>query len=66
VGKDHLLGLLEKVENSPFRLFILERDGVLIGADHDYARQIARFESILPRGRSSTPPCRQIRRKTDL
>jgi uncharacterized Fe-S cluster-containing radical SAM superfamily protein len=24
LGKSHLLGLLEKVENSPFRLFILE------------------------------------------
>ena len=35
LGKNHLLGLLEKVENSPFRLFILETNGVLIGADHD-------------------------------
>ena len=46
LGKDLLLGLLEKVESSPFRLFILETNGILIGADHDYARQIARFNKV--------------------
>ena len=46
LGKSHLLGLLEKVENSPFRLFILETNGVLLGADPDYARQIARFKKV--------------------
>ena len=46
LGKSHLLGLLEKVENSPFRLFILETNGILIGADPDYARQIARFKKV--------------------
>ena len=46
LGKSHLLALLEKVESSPFRLFILETNGVLIGADPDYARQIARFKKV--------------------
>lgn len=46
LGKSHLLALLEKVESSPFRLFILETNGVLIGADADYARQIARFKKV--------------------
>jgi len=46
LGKSHLLGLLEKVESSPFRLFILETNGILIGADPDYARQIARFKKV--------------------
>jgi uncharacterized Fe-S cluster-containing radical SAM superfamily protein len=46
IGKSHLLALLEKVESSPFRLFILETNGILIGADADYARQIARFKKI--------------------
>lgn len=46
LGKLHLLGLLEKVESSPFRLFILETNGILIGADPDYARQIARFKKV--------------------
>lgn len=46
LGKSHLLTLLEKVQNSPFRLFILETNGIVIGADPDYARQIARFEKV--------------------
>jgi len=46
LSKSHLLGLLEKVESSPFRLFILETNGILIGADPDYARQIARFKKV--------------------
>jgi len=46
LGKSHLLGLLAKVESSPFRLLILETNGILIGADPDYARQIARFKKV--------------------
>ncbi|MHC4792237.1 MAG: radical SAM protein [Planctomycetota bacterium] len=46
LGKSHLLGLLEKIESSPFRLFILETNGILIGADDDYARQIAHFKKV--------------------
>jgi len=37
---------LEKVENSPFRLFILETNGILLGANSDYAQQIARFKKV--------------------
>ena len=46
LGKSHLLGLLERVENSPFRLFILETNGILLGVDPDYAQQIARFKKV--------------------
>jgi uncharacterized Fe-S cluster-containing radical SAM superfamily protein len=46
LGKSHLLGLLKRVEDSPFRLFILETNGILIGADPDYALQIARFKKV--------------------
>ena len=46
IGRAHLLGLLEKVENSPFRLFILETNGILLGADPDYAKQIACFKKV--------------------
>jgi len=46
LGKAHLLALLEKVEASAFRLFILETNGVLIGADPDYAKQIACFKKV--------------------
>ncbi|MHC4475803.1 MAG: radical SAM protein [Planctomycetota bacterium] len=44
--KSHLLGLLEKVEYSPYSLFILETNGVLLGADPHYVRQIARFKKV--------------------
>jgi uncharacterized Fe-S cluster-containing radical SAM superfamily protein len=43
LGKSHLIDLLHKVENSSFHLFILETNGILIGADPDYAKQITRF-----------------------
>lgn len=46
LGKAHLLGLLERVESSPFRLFILETNGILLGAEPGYARQIAQFRKV--------------------
>jgi uncharacterized Fe-S cluster-containing radical SAM superfamily protein len=46
LGKSHLLAVLDKVETSPYRLFILETNGILIGADPDYAQQIARFKKV--------------------
>ena len=46
LGKAHLLGLLEKVEYSPFRLFILETNGILLGADPEYTKEIARFKKV--------------------
>ncbi|UCD51918.1 MAG: radical SAM protein, partial [Phycisphaerales bacterium] len=46
LGKAHLLALLERVERSPFRLFILETNGLLIGADTDCASEIARFKKV--------------------
>jgi len=46
LDKSHLLGVLDKVETSQYRLFILETNGILIGADPDYAREIARFKSV--------------------
>jgi uncharacterized Fe-S cluster-containing radical SAM superfamily protein len=49
LGKSHLLGLLELVERSPFRLFILETNGILLGADSEYAREIARFKKVRTR-----------------
>jgi uncharacterized Fe-S cluster-containing radical SAM superfamily protein len=46
LGKSHLLALLKLVERSPFHLFILETNGLLIGADPDYASEIARFRRV--------------------
>ena len=46
LGKSHLINLLELVERSPFRLFILETNGILLGADPEYAREIAHFKKV--------------------
>jgi uncharacterized Fe-S cluster-containing radical SAM superfamily protein len=43
LGKEHLLGLLERVERSEFPLFILETNGILFGIDKDYVRKISKF-----------------------
>ena len=46
IGKAHLLGILKNVEYSPFQLFILETNGILLGADPDYVLDIARFKKV--------------------
>jgi len=43
LGKDHLLSLLEYVEESEFPFFILETNGILFGVDKGYVKEIARF-----------------------
>jgi uncharacterized Fe-S cluster-containing radical SAM superfamily protein len=42
----HLFELLALVEKPKFRIFILETNGILFGADAEYARQIARFKKV--------------------
>lgn len=46
IGRSHLLELLTLVERSKFRTFILETNGILFGADAEYARQVARFKKV--------------------
>jgi uncharacterized Fe-S cluster-containing radical SAM superfamily protein len=46
LGKAHLMGLLERVERSSYRVFIVETNGILLGADPDYARELARFSKV--------------------
>jgi len=43
LGMNHLLGLLEHVEQSEFNLFILETNGILLGVDKEYVKKISRF-----------------------
>jgi uncharacterized Fe-S cluster-containing radical SAM superfamily protein len=45
LGREHLLRLLALVDESDFR-FILETNGLLIGADASYARDLAKFRSV--------------------
>jgi uncharacterized Fe-S cluster-containing radical SAM superfamily protein len=46
LGKEHLLGLLALVESSEFDLFILETNGILLGADGDYVKDLSRFRKV--------------------
>jgi len=48
--KDHLLALLELVEDDPwFKLFILETNGILFGMDKDYVRSLTKFSKVYVR-----------------
>lgn len=44
--KPHLLKLLELMESSFFKIFILETNGILIGIDRDYAKAVAKFSKV--------------------
>jgi len=44
--KRHLLGLLEAFQDTGLRLFILETNGILLGADRSYVRALSRFERV--------------------
>jgi len=47
IGKEHLLAVLEHVKNSKYPLFILETNGILLGADRKYVKQLGEFASKL-------------------
>lgn len=49
IGKDHLLAVLEYAENSKYPLFILETNGILLGADRSYVKKLARFKKLYVR-----------------
>jgi uncharacterized Fe-S cluster-containing radical SAM superfamily protein len=46
LGKSHLLELLELVERSDFKRFVLETNGILLGHDRSYARDLAAFKKV--------------------
>ncbi|MEM4649988.1 MAG: molybdenum cofactor biosynthesis protein MoaA [Candidatus Bathyarchaeia archaeon] len=47
IGEAHLLSLLNIIDSSKYSLFILETNGLLIGADKNYAKQLAEFKNKL-------------------
>ncbi|MFQ6050492.1 MAG: radical SAM protein [Candidatus Hydrothermarchaeota archaeon] len=46
LGKEHLLSLLEYVEDSDFSLFILETNGILFGIDKDYVKKLKNYKKV--------------------
>jgi uncharacterized Fe-S cluster-containing radical SAM superfamily protein len=49
IGKEHLLSVLEYAENSKYPLFILETNGILLGADRNYVKKLAKFKKLYVR-----------------
>jgi uncharacterized Fe-S cluster-containing radical SAM superfamily protein len=47
IGMEHLLKLLEYVEESKYPLFILETNGIILGSDRNYVRRLAEFKDKL-------------------
>lgn len=47
LGKEHLLAVLRYVKDSKYPVFILETNGMLLGADRDYVKQLAEFKEKL-------------------
>lgn len=45
IGREHLLELIALIDNAGFS-FILETNGILIGADKEYAHKLSRFKHI--------------------
>jgi len=45
IGKQHLLKILDLLQHQGF-LFILETNGILIGAEPDYARDLSKFQHL--------------------
>lgn len=49
IGRDHLLGLLELVEKSDIERFFLETNGIILGGDEQYVKDIAKFKKVFVR-----------------
>ncbi len=45
IGRDHLLRLLELLDGTRYS-FILETNGILLGHDRSYAKELSRFERV--------------------
>jgi len=47
IGKEHLLSVLEKVyEKAPGLRFVLETNGILLGYDEDYVKELSKFDNL--------------------
>ncbi len=44
--RGHLLGLLEEFQDTDLKLFILETNGILFGADKSYVKELTKFERV--------------------
>jgi len=49
IGKEHLLDVLDLVEASPIQRFVLETNGILLGADPEYVPSLAQYSKLYVR-----------------
>ena len=49
IGKEHLLSVVEYAESSKYPLFILETNGIILGADKNYVKKLAKFKKLYVR-----------------
>lgn len=47
LGKQHLLSVLKYVKDTKYPLFILETNGMLLGSDRDYVKELSDFKEKL-------------------
>jgi len=46
LGREHLIPLLQWVEESSLSLFVLETNGILFGADSSYVKEVSQFKKV--------------------
>jgi uncharacterized Fe-S cluster-containing radical SAM superfamily protein len=46
LGRTHLVELLALIEESDFEVFVLETNGILLGADPGYVKELSKFGKI--------------------
>jgi len=49
IGKTHFFELLEIMERSKFKRFIVETNGIILGNDRDFIQSLSRFKKVLVR-----------------
>jgi len=57
IGKDHLLEVAELIERSDHKMFIIETNGILLGNDENYIKELVKFKKSFIRVslRAGTP-----------
>jgi uncharacterized Fe-S cluster-containing radical SAM superfamily protein len=60
----HLLGLLDLVEKSKYRLFILETNGILFGVDKSYVEEVSKYKKVHVRVSLKAGTAEAFERKT--
>lgn len=49
IGRDHLLGVIQHVESSKLKLFVVETNGINLGNDESYVKELSSFKKVFVR-----------------